>query len=125
MIIEGNHIYAEGDKYLRRILDKIVVGRSYALGYIYYLDGKKLPEPKLEVPGDFEEASDEEIKEERDVRYPNVVEKYIREKYTVSDELAIQRQRDTKPEAFAEYFDYCESCKARAKSEVYVDYDIK
>ena len=34
--------------------------------------------------------------------YKQKVEDYIREKYTVSDELAILRQRDTKPEEYAE-----------------------
>ena len=35
--------------------------------------------------------------------------------YTVSDELAIQRQRDTKPSDFEKYFAFCEECKAEAK----------
>lgn len=47
--------------------------------------------------------------------YEELVVKYIREKYTIDAELAIQRQRDTKPEDFAEYFAYCEDCKRRAK----------
>lgn len=47
--------------------------------------------------------------------YSIVVEALIRERYTSSDELAIQRQRDTKPEDFAEYNAFCESCKAKAK----------
>jgi hypothetical protein len=47
--------------------------------------------------------------------YEEKVEQLIREKYTVSDELAIQRQRDTKPSEFSEYFAYCEECKLKAK----------
>lgn len=47
--------------------------------------------------------------------YKQKVEDYIREKYTVSDELAILRQRDTKPEEYAEYYAYCEECKAKSK----------
>ena len=39
----------------------------------------------------------------------------IREKYSIDEELAIQRQRDTKPEEFQEYFNYCEECKAKVK----------
>lgn len=42
----------------------------------------------------------------------------IRAKYDVDQELAIQRQRDTKPQEFAEYFAYVESCKAEAKAEL-------
>lgn len=39
----------------------------------------------------------------------------IREKYSLDEELAIQRQRDTKPEEFQKYFEYCEECKKRVK----------
>lgn len=49
--------------------------------------------------------------------YEQMVEAFIRERYTVSDELAILRQRDTKPEEFEEYNAFCEECKARAKSQ--------
>ncbi len=44
-----------------------------------------------------------------------IIERLIRERYTVSDELAIQRQRDTKPDEYAEYDAFVEDCKARAK----------
>ena len=47
--------------------------------------------------------------------YGVVVTALIREQYTESDELAIQRQRESKPESFAEYNDFCEACKAKAK----------
>ena len=50
--------------------------------------------------------------------YEALVEKYIREKYSVSQEFAILRQKETKPLEYAEYFDYCEECKSKAKSEV-------
>lgn len=52
------------------------------------------------------------------VDYPNLVEYNIRKQYSVSDELAILRQRDTKPEEFAEYNAFCEQCKANAKTEL-------
>lgn len=48
--------------------------------------------------------------------YEECVEQLIREKYSVSDELAILRQRDTKKEEFDEYFAFCEECKAIAKN---------
>ena len=41
----------------------------------------------------------------------------IRKKYTLSNELAILRQRDTKPEEFAEYNAFVESVKAEVKAE--------
>lgn len=49
--------------------------------------------------------------------YEEIVTAYIREKYSLDEELAIQRQRDTKPEEFENYFKYCEECKKRAKGE--------
>ena len=52
------------------------------------------------------------------VDYPQLVENKIRTKYSVSAELAILRQRDTKPEEFAEYNAFCEQCKAEAKTEL-------
>lgn len=39
----------------------------------------------------------------------------IRERYTINDELAILRQRDTKPQEFAEYNAFVEECKRKAK----------
>lgn len=51
--------------------------------------------------------------------YGVVVEKLIRERYTESDELALHRQRDTKPEAFQEYNDFCEACKDKARPVFY------
>ena len=49
---------------------------------------------------------------------PQLVENKIRTKYGVSAELAILRQRDTKPEEFAEYNAFCELCKVEAKTEL-------
>lgn len=47
--------------------------------------------------------------------YEQRVEELIRARYTPSDELAILRQRYTKPGEFDEYFAFCEACKTRAK----------
>ena len=52
------------------------------------------------------------------IEYPQLVENKIRKKYSVSAELAILRQRDTKPEEFAEYNAFCELCKTEAKTEL-------
>ena len=50
--------------------------------------------------------------------YIALVDKKIRSRYSISSELAILRQRDTKPEEFAEYNAYAEACKAEAKAEL-------
>ena len=54
---------------------------------------------------------------EIEIPYEEKVVSLIRQRYSLDEELAIQRQRDTKPEEFQAYFDYCEECKQRAKEE--------
>jgi hypothetical protein len=97
----------------------------------YYKDGKEVVRPRSLVHNNntYLPPSDEllielgyEIKE---VEYPDPVPyvptyeervvELIRERYTMDDELAILRQRYSKPEEFAEYNDYCEECKRKAK----------
>ena len=51
--------------------------------------------------------------------YENRVNELIRLKYSVSQEFAIMRQQTDKPEEYAEYYAYCEKCKATAKAEIY------
>lgn len=50
--------------------------------------------------------------------YPLLVEEKIRTKYSISAEFSILRQRDEKPEEFAEYNAFAEQCKAEAKAEL-------
>lgn len=47
--------------------------------------------------------------------YEQEVNRLIRKRYSLSNELAILRQRDEKPEEFAEFTAYAEECKAQAK----------
>lgn len=49
------------------------------------------------------------------IPYADKVVELIRQRYSLDEELAIQRQRDTKPAEFQEYFDFCEECKQQAK----------
>lgn len=51
-----------------------------------------------------------------DTLYEKAIEKKIREKYSINAEFAILRQRDTKPEEFAEYNAFVEQCKAEVKA---------
>lgn len=48
--------------------------------------------------------------------YEELVELFIGERYTFGAELALHRQKDTKPEEYAAYDAYCEECKLRAKN---------
>lgn len=82
-------------------------------GYIpvmYYRDGKIVYEyePIPEMPVEEEQPTPE-------MTYEQQVVAKIRERYSVDDELAILRQRDTKPEEFEAYNAYAESCKEEAR----------
>ena len=48
--------------------------------------------------------------------YEQLIIDNIRKKYSMNQELAILRQRDTKPDEYEEYNEYAESCKAQAKA---------
>ena len=62
--------------------------------------------------------TEEELKKNAEAKYKQMVSMLIREKYSIDDELSIQRQRDSNPEEFEEYYNYAESCKLRAKEEM-------
>lgn len=47
--------------------------------------------------------------------YEEKVDSLIRGRYTLSEELGILRQKDTKKAEYDAYFAYCERCKAEAK----------
>lgn len=51
--------------------------------------------------------------------YPSLVSAMIRERYSIDDEMAILRQKETKPEEWEAYNAFCEDCKAKAKREIY------
>lgn len=68
--------------------------------------------PILTAPSPLTEA---ELREQ----YESRVNALIREKYTLSQELAILRQKDEKPEEYTDYFAYCEECKTQAKIKTY------
>lgn len=53
-----------------------------------------------------------------DELYEHIVIKKIRKRYSVNQELAILRQRDTKPAEFEAYNAFVEQCKAEAKAEM-------
>lgn len=53
-----------------------------------------------------------------DSLYENEVNRLIRKKYSLSNELAILRKRDESPDEFAEYTTYAEECKKAVKAEL-------
>lgn len=100
----------------------------------YYKDGKEVARPKVlfwnginYVPpkDDILIAAGYEIREVEipeptlyQPTYEERVVELIRLRYDINSELAILRQRDSKPEEFAEYNAYCEDCKIQAKEEL-------
>ena len=51
-------------------------------------------------------------------QYKRRVIMLIREQYSIDDELAILRQRDSKVEEFSTYNTFAEECKTRAREEL-------
>lgn len=100
----------DGDEYEieEKDYDGIIAGLSR------YVDGKIInpTDEQLEMRAKAAAESNKQY------RYERRVESLIRKKYTVSQELALLRQRDTKPEEYAEYNAYAEQCKINAKAEI-------
>lgn len=50
--------------------------------------------------------------------YESEIVRLIRKRYSINQELAILRQRDEKPDEYAEYNQYVEECKAAVKNNI-------
>lgn len=89
-------------------------------GYLHRIGTEVYAKSCIMIPtdkeADFEEVAAVPKYTERD--YKKRVERLIRERYTVADELGILRQRDAKPQEFAEYNAFAEACKAKARAEI-------
>lgn len=73
------------------------------------------------TPSEIAEIEAQQQKAEREywqsVSYEDAVNAEIRKQYTESAEFAILRQKDEKPNEYAEYYSYCEECKAYVKEK--------
>lgn len=56
------------------------------------------------------------------IKYKHKVEELIAQRYSFGDELALQRQKDKKPEEYQEYYDFAEECKVKARAMIYNTY---
>ena len=96
----------------------------------YYKNGKTLiatigHTPYEEITKDeYDRLKSESMDEEKilaeywaSIPYDEAVNMKIRERYTESQEFAILRQKDEKPEEYAVYYAYCEECKAFVKDK--------
>lgn len=98
----------------------------------YEKDGVILPSSKIVCAKEFEgktyssyNPSEEQILSagwaeiSPDKKYKLRITELIHARYTVDDEIAILRQRDTKQEEFAAYDAFAEECKCAARIEIY------
>lgn len=99
---QNNEIFSTEDKYVHIKNTNTYFKRGLAIG----LSVEQCEEVD-EVPN---------IRNEED--YGNQVNDLIRRRYSLSEELAILRQKDEKPDEYRAYFAFCEECKAKAKAEV-------
>ena len=79
--------------------------------------------PEEYAPEDFVEVSkadyDAELAAEKaELDYKREIVRLVRERYDADDEMGILRQRDAKPEEFAEYNAFVEECKGKAREDI-------
>ena len=75
---------------------------------------------KKYVDGMYIEMTEEEIRQANEIQplsYKERIVDRIRAVYSVDDELAILRQRDTKPDEFAEYNAFVEQIKDEERGD--------
>lgn len=97
--ITSKEVYSDSGKFIHRLGTESYFKRSTLL--------------PGDTAGNFEEV--DEIPEETGTNYNEEVNSMIRQRYSLSEELAILRQRDSKPEEFAAYNEYAEYCKVEVK----------
>lgn len=86
-------------------------------GYVHRKGSKSYFKRSTLLPGDSIDSFEEtDVIPETDEDYPERVNALIRERYSLSDELALLRQRDTKETEYQAYYEYAEACKSNAKS---------
>lgn len=74
---------------------------------------------RFDVAADLERLPDS--MKQSDKIYEDLVETLIRKRYSVSAELAILRQKDTKQAEYLAYDQYAEECKKEAKARLGID----
>jgi beta-galactosidase GanA len=82
-----------------------------------YVNGQYIEMTVEEIAAMQAEAERAEREYWQTVPYDEAVNAKIRERYTESQEFAILRQSNAKPAEYAEYYAYCEECKAFVKGK--------
>lgn len=112
-----NELYTNGNEVKRR--NKIVIVVD---GYRYFnpshekliANGWSVYTPPVPTP----------IETSKEEQYKNRIIDLVRERYSIDDELAIQRQRDIKIDEFNAYNAFVESVKIIAYNEIYGDSEV-
>lgn len=99
---QNNEIFSTEGKYVHIIGTDNYFKRGLAIG----LSVEQCEEVD-EVPN---------IRNEED--YGNQVNDLIRRRYSLSEELSLLRQRDSKQEEYQKYNTYCEECKKTVKDKI-------
>lgn len=97
--ITSKEVYSDSGKFVHRLGTESYFKRSTLL--------------PGDTAGNFEEV--DEVPEETGTNYNEEVNSMIRQRYSLSEELAILRQRDSKPDEFEAYNEYAEYCKVEVK----------
>ena len=99
---ENNEIFSTEEKYVHIKNTNTYFKRGLAIG----LSVEQCEEVD-EIPN---------IRNEED--YGNQVNDLIRRRYSLSEELSLLRQRDSKQEEYQKYNAYCEECKKTVKDKI-------
>ena len=105
--ITSKEVYSDSGKFVHRLGTESYFKRSTLL--------------PGDTVGNFEEV--DEIPEETGTNYNEEVNSMIRQRYSLSEELAILRQRDSKPDEFEAYNEYAEYCKVEVKNRKHENND--
>lgn len=121
--IRNNEIFINYDK---RFSDDVITAEPYNyqianvpdginLSDIAYSDFDNIEGKFIFNTTKFNLRKQAEKEKEIIINYKTLIDELIREKYSINDEIAILRQRDTKSKEFNEYFEFVENIKQRVR----------
>ena len=126
---DDNIVEINSDVFITDKADWVEIDSGFGDKY-HHAQGNYLDKPIMDeygrynyklVNGEVVEIDEEDKPVYHPYTYEQLVEQKIRTQYTISDELALLRQRDVKADEFAIYNAFCEQCKAEAKQELGIE----
>lgn len=99
IVFQNNQVFSDQGKYIHRLGTETYFKRSMLLPSDTQANFEEVDEPP--------KYSAQEYKEK--------VAELIAQRYSLADELGIERQKETKPSEWQEHYDFCEECKIKAK----------